>query len=68
MKDRLVKEMMLYQNENKCGNCNSDNLNWQHTEHLDHSVRYDYTCQNCNFEGSEWHNLVFDYHTPYGKS
>ena len=50
--------------ENHCPKCGDEITVWHGTEELDQSMRYDYTCSNpnCQFEGQEWHSLVFSGH------
>jgi hypothetical protein len=57
------KKEVLFQNSGNCGHCNSSNVDWHDSELLDGSIRYDYTCDDCDFEGSEWNDIVFSEQT-----
>lgn len=45
---------------NLCPKCLKDTLNWGHFESVDNGGYYDATCENCDFEGRQWWNMVFD--------
>jgi hypothetical protein len=64
---KLAKEKreVLYQNPGNCGHCNSSNVDWYESELNDDCVRYDYTCDDCGFEGSEWHDVKFSEQTTF---
>ena len=46
-----------------CPKCGSHNLEHGTAEHIDNGMNYPYTCESCNFDGSEWYELTFLGHT-----
>lgn len=44
----------------RCPVCGSDNIIYGSMEVQDNSVYFEITCQECEFQGKEWHHLVFD--------
>ena len=46
-----------------CPRCNEAELDYGGTKLVDEAIGYFYVCENCNLEGIEWYNLVFDCHT-----
>jgi len=55
---------LKYNNENHCAMCNAEiDEGWGDSEQFDESIRYEYTCDECGFEGYEWDSIVFCEHT-----
>jgi len=46
--------------ENHCVKCNSDNIIYGGFEVQDNYGYYEYTCQDCEYEGKEYYKLVYD--------
>ena len=55
---------------NKCGVCpvcGKYILNWGNSDISDNYIGYEYVCDNCGAEGTEYYKLVFDGHEVYNK-
>jgi len=51
-----------------CPVCNKLQLQYGEADINDEGIKYDYVCDNCNFEGVEWYNVEFSQHlTREGK-
>jgi len=42
-----------------CPKCGSENLNYGDSEPIDEEYVYEFTCDNCGFEGKEWYKMTF---------
>lgn len=55
---------------NKCGICpvcGKHNLSWGDSDINDSYIGYEYTCDNCGAQGTEYYRLVFDGHGVYNE-
>jgi hypothetical protein len=56
---RGVNDNPFSKTPDRCCNCGSDDLDYMRHEIYDELVEMPYTCKTCEFQGSEWHKLVF---------
>ena len=45
-----------------CPKCNSTQLFYDAAEIHDESIEYPYECENCEFRGAEWADIIFSEH------
>lgn len=43
----------------KCPKCGSENLEWGNTKLAGKSLGYEFTCNDCGCEATEWYNLTY---------
>ena len=48
-----------FQEQNKCPNCNSDNIEYGSSLLEGNSMGYKITCKDCGCEAIEWYNLEY---------
>jgi predicted RNA-binding Zn-ribbon protein involved in translation (DUF1610 family) len=52
-------KLLKYQEEGKCPKCGSESLEYGSSEPDSNSLKYEFKCMNCNFEGYEWYDLTY---------
>ena len=45
--------------QGKCPKCESENLEWGNTEIDGQSLGYEFECNDCGCQGTEWYDLVY---------
>ena len=50
---------MLKKCHGKCPKCGSENLEWGNTELYSESLGYEFTCNDCGCEATEWYDLTY---------
>lgn len=43
----------------RCPKCGSDELTYGNTELIGECMGYEFTCESCGAEGTEWYNLTY---------
>jgi predicted nucleic-acid-binding Zn-ribbon protein len=46
-------------NRGKCPKCGSENLEWGNTEIDGEGLGYEFECNDCGCQGTEWYNLTY---------
>jgi len=54
-----MREVNGKQEQGQCPKCKSDDLEYSNGELTDGGFVYDVICNQCNWEGQGWYNLVF---------